>query len=55
VLVWDAATGRELGRIKLAHHAVQLAFDAPANRLAVALTDTTVAVYDLEAALKPAK
>ena len=55
VLVWDAATGRELGRIELPARGHHLAFDRTGKRLAVSLWDTTALVYDLEAALKPGK
>jgi hypothetical protein len=53
--VWDAATGKESGRIELPRRGVQLAFDRTSKRLAVALDDTTALVYDLETAFKPAK
>jgi RNA polymerase sigma factor (sigma-70 family) len=56
VWLWDAATGKELGRIELPRRvAGHLAFDRTGKRLAVALEDTTALVYDLEVALKPTK
>jgi WD40 repeat protein len=55
VWVWDAATGREAGRIELPRRGHHLAFDRTGKRLAVSLADTTALVYNLETALKPAK
>lgn len=55
VWVWDAATGKEVGRIELPRRGNQLAFDRAGKRLAVALDDTTALVYDLETALRPAR
>jgi len=53
VWVWDATTGKEIGRITLTQHGLHVAFDRTGKRLAVALQDTTAIVYDLETALKP--
>jgi WD40 repeat protein len=55
VWVWDAATGKEVGRIELPRRGHQLGFDRTGRRLAVSLDDTTALVYELGAALKPAK
>ena len=55
VWVWDAATGKEAGRIELPRRGHHLAFDRTGKRLAVSLDDTTALVYNLETALKPAK
>jgi Tol biopolymer transport system component len=56
VWVWDAATGKELGRIELPRRVgAFIAFDRAGKRLAVALEDTTALVYDLETALKSGK
>lgn len=55
VWVWDAATGKEAGRIELPRPGRNLAFDRTGKRLAVSLDDTTALVYNLEVALKPAK
>jgi WD40 repeat protein len=55
VWVWDAATGKEAGRIKLPRPSQHLAFDRTGKRLAVSLDDTTALLYNLETALKQAK
>ncbi|MFO0845241.1 MAG: WD40 repeat domain-containing protein [Gemmataceae bacterium] len=55
VWVWDAATGKEAGRIGSPRRGQQIAFDRAGKRLAVSLDDTTALVYDLNAALRPAK
>src|SRR5206468_1769580 len=55
VWVWDAATGKEAGRIELPRRGHHLAFDRTGKRLAVSLDDTTALVYNLETVLKPAK
>jgi WD40 repeat protein len=55
VWVWDAATGKEAGRIELPRRGHQLAFDRTGKRLAVSFDDTTALVYNLETALRPAK
>jgi WD40 repeat protein len=55
VWVWDAATGKEAGRIELPRPGHKVAFDRTGTRLAVSLNDTTALVYNLETALKPAK
>jgi WD40 repeat protein len=52
VWVWDAATGKEAGRIELPHRGDHVAFDRTGKRLAVSLWDMTVLVYDLDTALK---
>jgi len=54
VRIWDAESGKELGRIELPSRAFHFAFDRTGKRLAVAHSDTTAACYDLETALKPA-
>ena len=51
---WDAATGKDAGRIELPMLARHFAFDRTGKRLAVAFEDTTALVYDLAAAVKPA-
>jgi WD40 repeat protein len=51
---WDAATGAATGVIDLPRPAARLAFGG-GKRLAVGFSDPTVLVYDLAAALKPAK
>jgi WD40 repeat protein len=53
VWVWDAATGKEAGRIELPRPGQHAAFDRTGKRLAVSLNDTTALVYDLETELKP--
>jgi len=55
IWVWEAVTGKEVGRIELPSHGQRLAFDQTGKRLAVSFDDTTALVYDLETALKPAK
>ena len=55
VWLWDAVTGKELGRIELPRRGNQLAFDRTGKRLAVAFDDGTALVYNLETAIKPAK
>jgi WD40 repeat protein len=50
---WDAATGKDLGRIDLPQRGSHLAFDRAGQRLAVSNQDTTATVYDIPAALKP--
>lgn len=50
---WEAATGKEIGRIDWLDSYGIFAFDRTGKRLAVALRDTTAIVYDLETALKP--
>jgi WD40 repeat protein len=52
---WDAKTGKPAGTIDLPHRAECVAFDPPGKRLVVGFTDTTALVYDVAAALKPAK
>jgi RNA polymerase sigma factor (sigma-70 family) len=52
--VWDAAGGKDLGRIDLPGAAHHLGFDRAGKRLAVSHPDTTATVYDLDAVLKPA-
>jgi WD40 repeat protein len=55
VWVFDAATGKEAGRIELPRRGWNLAFDRTGKKLAVSLDNTTALVYDLATALKPAK
>jgi WD40 repeat protein len=50
--VWDATTGAAVGTIELPRRPVRVAFDG-GRRMAVALDDATVLVYDLDAAMKP--
>jgi WD40 repeat protein len=49
--VWDAATGAAVGTIELPRRPVRVAFDG-GRRMAVALDDATVLVYDLDTAVK---
>jgi WD40 repeat protein len=51
---WDAATGKDAGRIEVPMSARHFAFDRAGKRLAVAFEDTTALVYDLGIAIKPA-
>jgi WD40 repeat protein len=55
VRLWDAETGKELGRIELPSRAGHFAFDRTGRRVAVSHGDTSATLYDLETALKPAK
>jgi RNA polymerase sigma factor (sigma-70 family) len=52
VWVWDAATGKELGRIELPGPSFACAFDRTGKKLAVAHQNTTATVYELDSALK---
>lgn len=53
--VWDAATGALVGTLDLPDRPVCAAIDGAGKRVAVALWDTTVLVYDLAAARRPGK
>jgi WD40 repeat protein len=52
---FDAKTGEPVGTIDLPNQPESLAFDAPGRRVAVGFLDTTALIYDVAAALKPAK
>ncbi|MBX9622986.1 MAG: sigma-70 family RNA polymerase sigma factor, partial [Gemmataceae bacterium] len=52
--VWDAAAGKDLGRVDLPDGGRVFAFSPDGKRVAVAFGDTTAAVYDLATSLKPA-
>jgi WD40 repeat protein len=52
--LWDAETGKELGRVELPAPGLHFTFDRAGRKLAVAHRDTTATLYDLETALKPA-
>lgn len=51
--LWDAATGRDLGRIDVPDSGGRFAFDATGKRVAVTRRNTTAIVYEVDAALKP--
>ncbi|MBN9518624.1 WD40 repeat domain-containing protein, partial [bacterium] len=53
VRVWDAADGKNLGRVDLPTGGHHLAFDRTGRRLAVSHRDTTATLYDLDTALRP--
>lgn len=52
VQVWEATTGKDLGRIELPYRGHLFSLDRSGKKLAVANYDTTLVVYDLETALK---
>jgi RNA polymerase sigma factor (sigma-70 family) len=52
---FDANTGDAVGTIELPNRPESLAFDGPGKQLAVGFVDTTALVYDVAAAMKPAK
>jgi len=52
--VWNAGDGIELGRMDLPQAGWHFAFDKDAKRIAVAHSNTTATIYDIETALKPA-
>lgn len=54
VRVWEAVSGKDLGRIALQGRGTRVAFDRTGRRLAVANWDTTATVYELDTALTPA-
>ena len=51
---WDTKTGELVGTIELPERPARVAFDG-GKRVAVALWDTTILIYDREAALRPTK
>jgi len=52
--LWDVGTGKLFGTIDLPFRADVVIFDPPGKRLAAGFADTTVLIYDVAAALKPA-
>ncbi|MFO0803579.1 MAG: sigma-70 family RNA polymerase sigma factor [Gemmataceae bacterium] len=55
IVLRDAGTGKDIGRIELPSRGSNFAFDRTGKRVAVSFWDTTAIVYDLDSALKPAK
>jgi RNA polymerase sigma factor (sigma-70 family) len=51
--VWEAAGGKDLGRVELGDRGYQFAFDHTGKRVAVSFRDTTAMIHDLDIALKP--
>ena len=55
ILLRNAATGKDIGRVELPSRVSHFGFDRSGKRLAASFSDTTAIVYDLESVLKPVK
>jgi RNA polymerase sigma factor (sigma-70 family) len=53
VQVWEAATGKDIGRLDLPMGSNHFAFDNSGKRIAFAMPDTTVLVFNVDSAIKP--
>jgi WD40 repeat protein len=52
---WDAETGKAVGSIELPRKPTRVAFSPDGKRVAIAFYDPTVLVFDVSAAMTPAK